>query len=352
MLEFFFLYSSLFFSQFYILPSGLPQISHFLILMGFLVVIYKGVPLYFNISCKIFFIFLIYVSVINIFWAVFSVSETYLISLMYWIFNFSTFLYIVNVNKINLKYFDYIILASYLILLIGYALSLGRFDFHPRYNGFFNDPNQMAFWVLCTLSISFIGLNNLKLPILFLAIILILLTMSRSAIIGLFFVVLGFFIQEQFNVRQLLNKLTLIVLFIFGLFFIYIYYNEKFESVVSRFEEADIGDQADIRGYTALIKFPEYLIFGAGQGQYDRFSETGHEIHSTWAGLLFYYGIVGTLIFLSFLFSILSRLPLQKKIIFLGPLFYGFSTYGLRTSIVWFYIAIYFLYAYKKIQLK
>lgn len=64
---------------------------------------------------------------------------------------------------------------------------------------------------------------------------------------------------------------------------------------VNRFNEKGLDDTFAGRGYDRICKYPEYLLFGAGEGAHYRFAEKSlflGEIHSSWAGVLFYYGII------------------------------------------------------------
>ena len=69
------------------------------------------------------------------------------------------------------------------------------------------------------------------------------------------------------------------------------------------------------------------------------FAFHGLEIHSTWAGVLFYYGFPGISMFIWFLKVVIERLNFYQICILMGPLVYGFSTFGLRTPIFWIVIS-------------
>lgn len=337
---------SYFSSKFYIFDSGLPQPSHFLlIILIFCFIFFKG-KVKVNLTSNLLLIFLSYVTFVNIVWCIFSNSFTYINSLVFWIFNFLTFLTITNIIRVRFSVFQNIILISFLVILICWVLGLGRYSFNPRYNFFFNDPNQLAFWVLCSLSIYLLKPNKMSILVISLGFFIVMSSMSRSAILGLVFILIGytFFYNFKYDLKKIFTKVFAILFLFISIFIILNTNQDEFKYILDRFVETDVEDQADIRGYTALLKYPEYLFFGAGQGEYYRFSSTNHEIHSTWAGLLFYYGVVGFIIFIFFLWSIWTKLSLYEKIIFLAPLIYGFSTYGLRTSIFWFFISIYVIH--------
>ncbi|MFA5702716.1 MAG: hypothetical protein WC982_04265 [Advenella sp.] len=331
---------SLFLSQFYVFSSGIPQPGHIVLALSIgLFFITKNIKNK-NEYSNILLILIFYISLVNLIWSLLSSSTSYIISLAYWIFNLILFLYITN-NNINFNYIQKTILTSLIFMILIWALGLGRYDFYPRYNGLFNDPNQMGFWVLCSLSIYLLKPNKYQILVLCLGLFLIILTMSRSAIVGILFIFIGYLLNSKFTINAILLKTLSFMALIISLSYIFIVSADEIQFIADRLVETKMGEQAEIRGYTALLKYPEYLFFGGGQGEYFRFSSTNHEIHSTWAGLLFYYGIVGTSLFLFLLYKIFSQLYLHEKLIFLGPLIYGFSTYGARTIIFWYLISLY-----------
>lgn len=335
---------SFFSSKFYIFDSGLPQPSH--IILSFLIfyfVLFNREIVKDNYTITLS-LFLFYVTLVNLIWAISTGSNTYIVSIVFWIFNFLTFISLINIKNIKFEIIQKTILISFIIIFSSWLLGFGRYNFSPRYNFFFNDPNQLAFWVLCSLSIYLIKPDKKSVLVLLLGFFIILTSMSRSAILGLFVIIFGYMFSFKVSVKDFFIKIFSIIFLIIGVSSILLFNSNEFEYIVDRFTNTDVDDQADIRGYTALLKYPEYLFFGAGQGQYDRFSATNHEIHSTWAGIFFYYGIIGLFLFFCFLLTIFRKLSTYEKFIFMAPLIYGFSTYGVRNSIFWFFIAMYIYY--------
>lgn len=339
---------SLFMSQFYIWSSGLPQFSHIFIILAFILLAFKNKVIKVS-RAKILFVFIFYAILVNLFWFfVNGLDTSYLMSIAYWVFNFVFFLLLVNLKdkyiEVFLKLLLKVIFISYLLEILLFFLGLGRYDFYPRYNGFFNDPNQMAFWVLATSSIylyvSDKKINNIIVYVL--GLFLILMTLSRSATLGYPFLALALVIKQK---GSILNKSLLIVLSLLALLaVVFVLYNYGiFDDIILRLTEGleEKETQAEGRGFEALIEFPEYLLFGAGQGNYGLFIQSGHEIHSTWFGILFYYGVFGLSLFLFFLNTIFRKLSLADKILFISPMLYGFTTYSARTIIFWFMISVF-----------
>jgi len=75
--------------------------------------------------------------------------------------------------------------------------------------------------------------------------------------------------------------------------------SETFQNFGSRVEQEDLEREAtgNRRGYDRLFNYPENIVWGAGEGYYERFDEE-IEFHS-WPGtVLFCYGLIGTALML------------------------------------------------------
>jgi hypothetical protein len=119
---------------------------------------------------------------------------------------------------------------------------------------------------------------------------------------------------------------------------------EKVTRVATRFEQVgkDSDDNAAGRGYDRIWLFPQYVMVGAGEGAYRRFTE-GHdnmEIHSSWGTLLFSYGIVGTIAFMALLWAIFRRAAWQLRFYFIPLALYGLTHQGLRFSLLWVFLGL------------
>ena len=338
-----------FLSQFYLWSSGLPQFSHLLISISIFLVLIISRKLDIT-SISLLGVFVIYAILVNIIWSLLLDDLSFIVSTVYWVFNFFTLVVLINFSDQSkekfLNYLTFLIPLSYFVNILIWGAGQGRYDFSPRYNGFFNDPNQMAFWILASCSIYLYLVEDFckKIYILLLAGFLIALTMSRSATLGFVVLIVGFILNSKGSIYKKIIYVSASFLIVIVSLFIF-YFLGYFDSIAARFSEGidDKSDQTSSRGFDNLINYPQYLLFGAGQGAYHLYSQTGNEIHSTWLGILFYYGIIGFLIFIYLIFSILSKLNLSNKFIFLGPLIYGFFTYNARTIIFWFFIYIFLI---------
>ncbi|MEO1866363.1 MAG: hypothetical protein ABGX98_11460 [Pseudomonadota bacterium] len=345
----------LFLSQYYILPSGYVQPAHLLFVAFFLLVVVSQKGIVPSANAKIvngsLYLFVFYVAFINLAWSLYYQDLSFNFFSVYLVYDlllfFSVFSFLYTFQKF--RGFLVAIFIALLALLLCWMVGAGEYKFGARYNGFFNDPNQMAFWVLCCCS-TFLLLNKhgykYRLLLFFIAVVLIMATMSRSALVGLAFIfaamLCGFYkdgagSNEKRSSLRLPAAVILTLVFVSLSIFVLLYSADA-EDVVQRFASTDIGQQADIRGYGRLFNFSEYLFFGAGQAFDERFGHTV-EIHSTWVAFLFYYGIIGFSLFCVFIIGILKKLTLYDRLIAAAPLVYGFSTFGARTPVFWIFLA-------------
>jgi|26BtaG_2_1085354.scaffolds.fasta_scaffold00421_5 hypothetical protein len=337
-------------SQFYVFSSGSIQPGNIPLLLIIAFSVFKVKKLK-NIDIdiiKYLLFFLVYSLTVNLIWSIIEQDTQFIFSSLFWLFGFLVLISgIIDFN--SSKVVSFVKSSAFLgiiSLLVFWFFGLGEPTSPPRYNAYFNDPNQMAFWVLCVFSVYFYlipkGSKWLVAILLMLSVVLVFATMSRSALLGLVFSTIGVVIRFQGlgAKSSLSNKIFYIVssLIVFVPTFLYFSKSNAYNNLVTRLLTSDFGSQAEIRGYTRILEYPEYLFLGAGQGLDSRF-ESAYEIHSSWAALLFYYGILGLFIFLIFIMKIFMRLDIAGKFVFLGPLVYGFSTYGLRSPIFWFFVA-------------
>lgn len=339
---------------YYIFPSGSLQPSHIFLLCFSALLFYhqRGhVILKQNLYSLLF--LNIYMFFINSVYVLFYQDINFLLFNMHMIlnlivyFSFSNFFLKEN-DKFKLeRIFTIVFAMAIFIMFLSWLLGFGEYKYYPRYNGFFNDPNQMAFFVLCAMSICFLLVKSsiFYLIILIFGSFLIVLTASRSALVGLILLCVSciFFLSK--NNKAFVYKL----MFCFFAFSLVLFFGlqsmfdmEVVLNVLDRLGSTDLDEQADIRGYTRILNYPEYLLFGAGQGLDMRFG-SAVEIHSTWAAFLFYYGVIGLSVFILFLFNIFRWLTIYEKILFLAPMLYSFSTFGARTNIFWIFLAVFYV---------
>lgn len=320
---YFCIYLYLLLKPFYIFKSGSMQPSDFFLIIAFIFLILSKNKLKISEIIKKnrkFVIFVLCVAIINLFYFIIYTNTKFLLSTTYFIFNLIgiiVFSSILDNQKVksNIKNIFKLNLVIQLIILFA---GLGRYYTSVRYMGTFNDPNQFGYYIL--ISYMFINLisydlKNSKGDIIFLiiSIFLILESASTGMLLGiscfLFFKVIDIARIAFMKFRKYFGKIVLYSIFIIPLVVFAIYLNNSykfinmdkffvFSRVQEKFNKADssTNDVSLIqeRGYDRFIYYPQYVLYGSGEGEYTRFELTYHqdEIHATFPSILFYYGII------------------------------------------------------------
>src|SRR5699024_4236800 len=105
--------------------------------------------------------------------------------------------------------------------------------------------------------------------------------------------------------------------------------------ILEPFDESDVLSD---RGYQRIFDYPQYLLFGAGEGYSARIGG-GIELHSLPGTVLFSYGIIGATIFIFLMIRIIFLMKFHVLLL-LGVFLYNLSHNGLRFTILWVVIAI------------
>jgi hypothetical protein len=125
-------------------------------------------------------------------------------------------------------------------------------------------------------------------------------------------------------------------------------------NATSRVEkEVDEGTGGDNgfegRNYDRIIKFPQYLIFGAGEAKFTRFNKNFNlELHSALANILFSYGIIGFCLFMTIIIKVVLYLNLDNFFYFVFFMLFTIPHNMLRWPLFWIVILIF--YKYNNIQ--
>ncbi len=207
---------------------------------------------------------------------------------------------------------------------------------------FFNNPNQLAYYALGALTVVMLAHrgNPLSRVLLFGAIaaagFLIFRTYSRAAL-GAYAVLCAVpFVRRP--VYILLACLPLLVIAV-----------QSEEAISSdplwqrRVSEAgsqEFGDYMEDRGVDRLVRNPEYLLFGAGEGKYLRFHPLGLELHSSLASILFCYGLIGLILIGRVAIAIARRVPVDVAMYLLPSVIYSLFHNGMRFRIFWLSISV------------
>jgi hypothetical protein len=338
-------------APFYVLPSAMPQPADLAILaLGVLVGIGTGfIPAFRHFfSSYALLYFVSYVAAVSAYWAILEQrlalgKGTILINPLFYAFNLVVFVAVVTLYvRFRATMLRAVTLAASTTLLVQFALAL----LHPatgsiRQEIFFNNPNQLGFFALLSVTIFAIGAKWLRLPFWYqvvtygAAVYLTLVSLSKAAIIATAILIVITLIRRPGSVIVSgLVIVTLVFLTDFGAALVRS--TEERLDTVGRTKD----DSLEARGYHRIVDFPEYLAFGSAEGAYDRF-DPAHpiEIHSSPGTILFSYGLVGSAAFLFFLLHVVKRAPVYLVAHLLPVAFYSVTHNGLRDSLFWILLA-------------
>ena len=243
------------------------------------------------------------------------------------------------------------IIAAALQITLSFVLETGGEG--VRGSLFFTNPNQLGYYSLCGLAIVLSLESMIKIPKLlvflsfFLFSYLALVSVSKAAL-GAMIILFGAYIIAN-RIVSVNNILAIVVVGGLGYFALL---NTEFGQTFQRnleirqLNEEDRPDEItewEYRGYDRMTNHPGYLILGAGEGGYNRFDTfiENHEMHSSIGTIIFCYGIPGTILFVSFVFSLFRGLQ-WYYLIYSLPLFaYGLTHMGLRFTIFWVALIIF-----------
>lgn len=357
---YFLLSSGVVFSSIYLFSSGLPQIADIIFLVFSILVLfgvfnkkYISFPIFF----RMFLMLVVWITLVSLIWGIIRQSFDFVIHPLFYIYNFIlcfSIFYLLD----NYKAPDFF-RSSFLVSVVLSVCGVFLFPSIGRATGFFNNPNQLAFFSLCMLCIISV-LYDFKIPMKPLpvtALISIILSIfAASSIAGLIGLLIFSFSYIIANITSFAktSKFLFLALMIFSAFSMVnsIYDNSIVETFTTRMDRADskVDNIYSERKYDRIIEFNEYLFLGAGEGDYDRFLPLGGgEIHSSYGNLIFSYGIVGLTIFMVLVIYLLYKAPFHVSLMTMAPLFYSISHMGLRSSYFWILLSlIYYFYIYNQ----
>lgn len=344
----------------YILPSGQPQISHFILLV-FAILVFVQIGGEFSVRLSglvIFMFFTVWIVVRQIYFigeggpgSLFG--SKHLIAVAFYIFNFIIFLSVFAFTERNpdsaLRIAFYAFLAA-VAVAVGAALiagsSLRSEDGElVRAVGSFNNPNQLGYFSLCAIGVLLLIWRATKVNQVYLwvgvagCIYLCLLSLSKSAIISCA-------VYSLCMLAGVTGRKRVVFFFVFAVAVAALIRTDFSEfQFASRLSTVglDNDDSLEGRGYGLIFRGLPYFIFGSGEGYAQMI--IGHEVHSTFFSVAISYGIVGLVPILLLIISIFGRLVSAFGFVFavglLSPtLLYGVAHNGSRFSIFWLFLAI------------
>jgi hypothetical protein len=369
----FFIFTYIVSSPFYVFPSGLPQISDIILLLAFIVMIpdFFGKYIYKYRGFRYLYMFLLLTIIVNlsysfIHWGVTdSAFELPIFNSLYYLYNIIVCGIVFNLLIKYGSLFENLIIKALIlsiaiqIVLISFALTGNLRNFL-----FFNNPNQLAYYGTLVLTIWLVSDSHLKSNIFFSLIItlssllLVVLSGSRIALpFAIFASVFGLFMNMKISFFKGISLLVgistivgyLLINNVLGI-------NDFITFTNQRIEDTDISGASFIaeRGYDKIVLYPEYIFFGAGEGLFERFEKSYHEleIHSFFASVLFSYGILGILFISKFLKIITKKIEFRYFIFLLPILAFNFVHQGGRFTLLWILFSLIYYTSLKKINFR
>lgn len=368
----FFFFFAVILSPLYFFQSGGVQISDFFFFLSLLTFLISNKSyLLFNevkyfskfiyLRIFIFWTFLVNLSVF-IYWQqldTFISSFYYVYNYLILLLTFSFFRLYGNsfLTKAYYSFFISVILVfSIAILNLDYLFS-DTDPFTLRRTVTFNNPNQLGYWTLMILTVQYIlkkilQLNKVKYFKIILPLVIIMtfylsvISLSKASMVSLVILI----ILNSVRNFKIILFLSLVSIASFS------YVEFEDDNFISRAEKRlyDIGrasdDSLEGRNYDRILKYPEYVFFGAGEGTIAQRFNTDSEIHSTIGTIIFSYGLIGSLMFFLFISSYV-RSNIFSFFAFLLPLFlYSITHMGLRSKIFW--IILILIFVHNKIENK
>lgn len=350
-------------SPWYVLPSGNPQPADLVLAtviagtaLGLFGRLAPLVPLYWASG-----LFLLIVVNVNLFWWTIYQDEFFLKSILFYVYDLGILIFVAHlfhlidartVCRVTALGLAGAIGLETLVMLIDPSVQ------GERAIGTFNNPNQLGYWALLAAACWLVARSGERLGVQDLAILaavtyLASLSLSRAAMVALGVMLVLALLVQRLERGWLAGALGALVLAVPLLIVHPHFVREQLSGVIAHGPPAQVieklqsigkqnDDSLDARGYGRLWTHPEHLFLGAGEGAYQRFDETGAdmELHSTWATVLFSYGIPGTLAFLFILYTIFRNDGRGHLLYFLPIALYGLTHQGLRSSLFWAFLGL------------
>lgn len=361
---------------FYVRASGQVQPADGFLILYFFCTVYRDfktevlIP---NIKKnKLFYIFLVFAIMINGFYHKVVPDPRFIFSSLYLVYmGVVVYSYDSGINKGLIDKIRYILYGNLMIQFLIYSSGLGRLYYElweegaTRYMGTFTDPNQFGFYIFIVLLFAYLTKHEKVDTYLFpitsvMGIFIIIQSKSLAAFLGLavlYTLALLRFISEKFRV----NKVILCVMLILSTTGVVYYFiptsDFRIEDVeyttVNRIRYkiyniiyADgIKDILRERAAEKIINYPEYFIYGAGEGNYERYyPEPVNEIHSSFINLFFSYGLIPFAILMGWFKKRLKGLNAVSLVCFITILMESMFLVNYRQALFWvLWITLFYL---------
>ena len=344
---------------FYILDSGSLQIGDLFLGIGFIMgVVANNFTLKVNQIDKFFYLFLCSVIIINFTYSLLIAENSFLKAILYYIFNFMV-VYLFREFMDNEEFYKKFSVVLKLNILIQFALlfaGVGEWFYGgARYVGTYNDPNQFAFGILSTYCMLFCLSRKITVKRLWVYFLLSVYLIYQSSSTGMLMGITILFVCEQyFKIFAIKDKFDkyLYAIYLFVITFVFAFLCVELIKILSggstdifflkriyaKLNKGDSFIQSFIedRNLYAFVNSPFTIFYGGGETQMARFGAPNNgELHSTWLGFLFYYGIIPFSFVIAWIKNNLKNIDLYLVPVYLCIFIEAFTLINHRQPSFW-----------------
>lgn len=308
---------------------------------------------------KTFALLCFYQFVINIIWTC-ATGTSMLRATLYYLFNFIAFFdFAIIADEIgNDKVKRATMIGGFISLVItsvGLVMSLGS---GGRGLGYFNNPNQLGYYALIVFTYVLVcgqGFNRvINISMIVMSVWAVIASSSKAAFLGIIISTVFYilFASEDGSKKRIGIQL-LGIAFVGILAYVFFFStnrivlsNESLLMMRRRILNMSLENDTALgggRGYDRIKEVGIHLLWGVGEGAYNRFQTmTNMEVHSTFASLIVSYGLIGFIGYVTLFFKSISnrRYTIRNLAIVSGLLFYQMSHNGIRNTLLWLLLAI------------
>ncbi len=352
----------------YLSASGTLQISDIILLLGMGVFLYcnKGrlrfPPQGFQLF-SLFAVLLSYQFIINLVWSAFLNDISISKHSLYYLFNFFAFFTCLYIGeKIGIDRLKKAVAAGAFYSVIITAVGLLFFQNNSsRSTGFFENPNQLGYYAIIMITVTILCRDQMSkfkmITVVTISIWSIIASLSKAAIIAVFgeILVLILFFQKKKTARRL--AIQLILLGVVGLGVYMLFFSEsdlilRYPTLAAmRHRILNMSKEGDTnlaygRGYARVFEMLPHILWGTGEGGYDRFiARHGTEVHSTFISLLTCYGLIGLTGYVYLFYKCMGKGKqlINNAIMMTGLFLYAITHNGIRNTLLWMVLAVMFI---------
>jgi hypothetical protein len=320
--------------------GGVPQLADYF-LVGLMALVFTTLPLRLGRTARVVAALLVcfvgYTALVNAAWAAGLEDLSLLKSTLYYAYDALLFITCLMLyTTFRERFLEVTVKAVGVSVVVQALLSpLAPQQTYARQAAFFNNENQLGYFCVLATTIFVLGARRFAIRLGYQVVFyvaaayLTFLSQSRGALLSLGVLMIIALLGRPVRLLMALGVVGMIALVL-----------TLTPPLVSKSEErlvmAGEYDTLATRGYDRILNYPELVLFGAGEGAYDRFRSDlfATELHSSFGTLLFCYGIPGTALFaLALLYT--ARRDAQVALFLIPPLVHGIAHQGLRFAFFW-----------------